>query len=292
MYVVRSDCRGGGIGKQLWNAAVEHIGQRNKGLSAVENLFPVYRDKAGFRHVANWSVDLYKLKCPDILRASMRRSLAGSREVAPYIPQAILCQHHQRLTNPVQAPDIHLTNNHVQVYYQNAVRDQGHHQVGLHAALSKLKTLPIDCNRNRYLIPDVIDFDNGLHGYDRSKIVQLTLSERNSRCRVALQGDKVVGYGCLKPNLQGCWMLAPLYSDSENVARALFFDLVGSLSSSELNVGMVLKSPSSNRWAAQLLESLGFERQTYSLKRCYTEFVWETPTRNIFALHSSVFCSE
>lgn len=30
MYVVRSDCRGGGLGKQLWNAAIEHVGPRNK----------------------------------------------------------------------------------------------------------------------------------------------------------------------------------------------------------------------------------------------------------------------
>ncbi|CAG2170590.1 unnamed protein product [Oppiella nova] len=62
MYVVSAQWRGIGIGKQIWNSAIQHLGSRNLGLSAVADLFQLYRDKAGFGHVADWTVDLYRLE--------------------------------------------------------------------------------------------------------------------------------------------------------------------------------------------------------------------------------------
>src|SRR5690606_844786 len=58
MFVVRDDCRGGGIGKILWGMAIEHLGLRNKGLSAVSKMLPIYRDRAGFNRIAAWSIRL------------------------------------------------------------------------------------------------------------------------------------------------------------------------------------------------------------------------------------------
>lgn len=62
MYVVDKAYRGLGIGKQVWDAAMGHLGGRNAGLSAVAHLFTLYRDKAGFSTVADWTVDLYRLE--------------------------------------------------------------------------------------------------------------------------------------------------------------------------------------------------------------------------------------
>lgn len=276
MYVVKGEYRGAGIGKQIWNAAIEHLGYRNKGLSAVAQLFPVYRDKAGFNHVADWTVDLYKLESPWMLCKNLTKKPNNilARQAAPYVPNH-LCPTYPRITNPVQMPDIINQNESTNRYHSNQLIDG-------------LKTVPL----TRILLPHVIRFDSTLHSYDRSKIVALALKENGARTRVALQGDKVLGYGCLKPNLQGLWMVTPLYAQNELVARRILIDLLKSLDEEELISGVVLKSPSDNPSAVSLLKSLGFQRQTYSLKRCYTQEVFEIHTKYIFAFHTSVFCSE
>ena len=249
MYVVRQDCRGIGIGKEIWNVAIEHLGTRNKGLSAVNELFHVYRDKAGFTHIADWTVDLYKLE-----RMSKLYKYFGEQ-------------------NPFKSAEKILSQRKIQVNISKK---------------SKLRTVPF----NETLISKVIHYDNRLHSYDRSKIIHLTLNEKNNRTRVALLGETVVGYGCIKPNLQNLWMIMPLYADCEYVAKMLLSDLIGSLSMLELDQGVVLKSPSNNFHAKNLLKKFGFVKQTYSLKRCYTKSVIDVPTKTIFALHTSVFCTE
>ena len=116
---------------------------------------------------------------------------------------------------------------------------------------------------------------------------------------MALLGQTVVGYGCVKPNLQNMWIVSPLYADNEFVARILLLDLVTDLVfyrqyswHQKAGSSIVLKSPSSNRHAATMLESMGFAKQEYSLRRCYTQQIFEVPTQAIYALHTSVFCTE
>ena len=255
MYVVSAEWRGIGIGKQIWNAAIQHLGSRNKGLSAVADLFQLYRDRAGFSHVADWTVDLYKLeKMPKLYK------YFGSD--------------HSLVTSDDELP-IYQLNYGMSEYCSVSVS-------------KKFRTEAI----NERLIPEVIAYDKRLHSYDRSKIVSLTIRESKCRTRVALLGDMIVGYGCIKPNLQNLWMITPLYADNEYIARMLMSDLIGSLSMLELDEGVVLKTPSNNHSAINLLKLFGFEKQTYSLKRCYSKNVFDVPTHNIYALHTSVFCTE
>ncbi|XP_067123389.1 uncharacterized N-acetyltransferase YitH-like [Centruroides vittatus] len=231
MYVVKPEYRSLGIGKKVWNAAIEHLGDRNKGLSAVDSYFPLYRDKAGFNVVADWTVDLYR------------------SENAPEMD--------------LDLADLYLD--------------------------SKLRILPIS---DEELMRDVIAYDKEIHVYDRSKIVRLSLMERGCISRVALLGDSVCGYGCIKPGLQGLWIITPLYADSEHVAHLLLSELIGSLSEEEREKGFALKVPSTNTAAAGVMSHFGFCRQTYSLRRCYTHSVVDLPVSRIFALQTSVFCTE
>jgi hypothetical protein len=256
MYVVSAEYRGIGIGKQIWNAAIQHLGSRNNGLSAVADLFQLYRDKAGFSHVADWTVDLYKLeKMPKLYKYfGSDHSIVKSDE-----DQLSVCRIN------LDMPE----------YCSVSIS-------------AKFRTESID----ETLIADVIAYDKRLHSYDRSKIVRLTVTEPKCRARVALLGDTIVGYGCIKPNLQNLWMITPLYADNEYVARMLMSDLIGSLSMLELDEGVVLKAPSDNHSAKNLLKIFGFEKQTYSLKRCYTKYVFNVPTHCIYAFHTSVFCTE
>src|SRR5699024_579173 len=110
---------------------------------------------------------------------------------------------------------------------------------------------------NKRLVQDVVEYDRRLHSYDRAQIVRLTLAEENCLARVALLGQTVVGYGCVKPNLQNMWIVSPLYADNEYVARILLLDLVTDLVfyrqynwHKKVNSSIVLKSPSNNRHAA------------------------------------------
>ncbi|RWS30284.1 hypothetical protein B4U80_12671, partial [Leptotrombidium deliense] len=211
MYVVKQEYRGTGIGKQLWNEAIAHLGERNKGLSAVSALLPVYRDKAGFSQIADWSVDLYKLNDASKLCTQFR---LDSRNSAPFL---LLNSQSRRIANTIQMREL---------------------KSDVWNASNKMSV-----KISQDLIPALIAYDFGLHFYDRSSIVELTVNERDCRGRVALRGDTVLGYGCIKPNLQGAWMIAPLFAENELVARRLLYDLVNSLSASEQKRAVVLKSP-------------------------------------------------
>lgn len=48
MYVVGQKYRGIGLGRILWNAAIERLGERNISLSSGEQMLNFYQQKAGF----------------------------------------------------------------------------------------------------------------------------------------------------------------------------------------------------------------------------------------------------
>lgn len=476
MYVVDARYRGLGVGKQVWNAALAHLGPgRNNGLSAVPSLFPLYRDKAGFGQVADWSVHLYRLdnmshllfRCKrhrmfftnhhyqqqqhahhhqhahwkqqqeynncdedndnddghdgeDECRVPIGSLLEYYRYSLNYKDKLVcdegdctaplgddhfdqecnffcLAQHHFRSKwrrssrraehpqlpspspSPSPSPPLPMSDMIVSVPSggnlailddddddddsslgfsslfhdkQKDDPDQGlieakkkpttktttvnpddHHRhppsqadvgVGIECGLqlrnfctnlhcaqaNKIRTMVINGSGGGHggghdnlanLVQAVVDYDNRMHSYDRSRIVRATLGEMHCITRVALCGNTVLGYGCIKPNLQSSWIVCPLYADTEYVAKLILFDLVidhtfvsqfNPPSSLESMATIVLKTPSNNGRAERLLADLGFIRQDYCLARCYTRQVFPVPTDNIYALQSSVFCTE
>ena len=380
MYVVDKQYRGLGIGKQVWDAALKHLGSRNNGLSAVAHLFTLYRDKAGFSHVADWTVDLYKLDNMAVIfhcKHHQARQQYRWKNTKLYHP---LLEHYRNRSHCDQVNKCNVVdsfenecnffclvqesksnerkyarqrkmsksveisddesygfsslffeeqendniNDHNDETFERieVIPDQNdfsakqmelvqlnlnrvlervklrHYCNSYHCSNGKLRTIIVDCE-NKRLMQDVIEYDRRMNSYDRAQIVRLTLTEDNCLARVALLGQTVVGYGCVKPNLQNMYIISPLYADSEYVARILLLDLVTDLTffqqynrHSKTNLSIVLKSPSNNHQAAKLFENMGFVKQDYSLRRCYTKQVFEVPTQAIYALHTSVFCTE
>ena len=373
MYVVNKDYRGLGIGKQVWNAAINHLGPRNNGLSAVAHLFTLYRDKAGFSHVADWTVDLYKLDnltvnflCQQKARQNYKRgrvhnfkfnhtlyeyynesddlmlSLHGNNnavaflnkecdfcDLVPEYAERQYCIQRKASKNIDFSDDESFgfsslffeeqNNAEVDILTEEVINQENdtnketemievtndpfecciqYYCNSYHCNNGKLRTVLIKQD-SQGMMEDVVNYDRRLHQYDRSQIVQLTLKEKDCISRVAMLGEAVVGYGCIKPNLQKMWIVSPLYADNEYVAQLLMLDLVSDLIFfTQLNIhpgiepSIVLKAPSNNHHASRLLKSIGFVKQDYSLRRCYTKNIFEVPTQSIYALHTSVFCTE
>lgn len=408
MYVVDKAFRGLGIGKEVWDAAMKHLGTRNNGLSAVEHLFTLYRDKAGFSHVTEWTVDLWRLDNMEIIfhcKHHQQRLQRNSRPINlkldhlmfEYYRNSGMCgqlgscdvnridtfddqcnffclmheyenilrkyrRQRQRMncgeSNTMQTTVVNNNNNNNNTetsddesygfsslfFDEEVVRSSESHEIddqdlrsddendddcssemvlvppnqmdlielyshmmefGLkmpsycnsyQCSSGKLRTVML--NGNDQLVEDVVEYDRRMHSYDRNQIVRLTLAEDNCLTRVALLGQTVVGYSCVKPNLQNMWIITPLYADNEYVARLLMLDLVTDLTfiqyryDPKMSSSIVLKTPSNNHRSAEMLKSLGFIKQDYSLRRCYTKQIFEVPTNSIYALHTSVFCTE
>lgn len=360
MYVVSKEYRGLGIGKQVWNAAIGHLGSRNNGLSAVAHLFTLYRDKAGFEHVTDWTVDLYKLDnlavfyhCQQLTSfhhykrgrmCKMNHSLleyykenadlmlmpGSESQMLAYLESDYDTFEYQDTQFAMEASfeisddesygfsTLFLEQsqevNREEVIEQSEAELNQPTTEGIEVANDtfncclqyycsshlngKLRTVLVKPD-NEQLTNEVVDYDHRLHQYDRSKIVRLTLKEKGCISRVAMLGEALVGYGCIKPNLQQMWIVSPLYADNEYVAQLLMLDLISDVVFvSQLNLqpetrpSIVLKAPSNNHHASNLLVNIGFVKQDYSLRRCYTKCIFEVPTQSIYALHTSVFCTE
>lgn len=142
----------------------------------------------------------------------------------------------------------------------------------------------------------VINYDASLHKYDRSEIVKATVSEVDTLTLMAVKRStddcKTSGYACMKKSLQGHWLLAPVYADDYESAYALIYGLLNNLTDNERREGVVAKLISSNYEAAKVFLQFGMKRTNYQLKRLFTKEIFQIPENNIFALQSSVFCTE
>ncbi|GIY56401.1 n-acetyltransferase domain-containing protein [Caerostris extrusa] len=233
MYVVKSNYRGLGLGRILWNAAINHLGDRNVSLSSAPAMMGFYREKGGFSFTAKWTVDLY----------------IG--------------------TNPI------LPSN----------------------ALSRPLPFTVLVYPNGPFIQHVIDYDHSVHKYDRSVIVKQTIEEKGTLTVMALNASiddnlQTTGYACMKKGLQGRWLIAPVYAEDYSSARSLLHGLMSALSDDQRKEGVVAKLVSSNIEAAKLFNELGMKKTSYQLQRLFTKEVFEIPENKIFALQSSVFCTE
>lgn len=141
----------------------------------------------------------------------------------------------------------------------------------------------------------VIKYDASIHKYNRSEIVKATVAEANTVTLLAIKRTndcKVSGYACMKKSLQGHWLIAPVYADDYESAYSLVYGLLSSLTNNERREGVVAKLISSNCEASKVFLQFGMKRTNYQLKRLFTKEIFPIPEENIFALQSSVFCTE
>lgn len=270
MFVVRSDYRGCGIGTQVWSLAVRHLQNRNKGLSAVSKLLPVYRDRAGFNQVADWSIRLFTMSLDRLQHLSTKPSVNRYQAQSVSL-NSTSCRPNQSLRSSVRRPLGELCHNKLAISIRSFSKRSCH---------------------------DLIQYDRLLHGYDRSVIVRTSCIEPDSCTRIAYSRNRIVGYATIKRNLQQAYQFGPIYSDRPAVARELIYSLIGQLGNLEsirltgASIGLVCKVPNCNHSAVRLLQELGFQAQDYQLQRCYTDTVRPTATARIYAMQSTVFCSE
>lgn len=233
MYVVKSSYRGAGLGRVLWNAAINRLGDRNVSLSSADKMLGFYRDKAGFSFSASWTVDLYIATNPELPSNVFSRPLPFTIVVKPEGP----------------------------------------------------------------FVQHVIDYDYSIHKYDRATVVEETIKEAGTLTLMAVKPSieealQVLGYACMKKSVQGHWLIAPVYAEDYSSARSLVHGLMSALSADQRREGVVAKLISSNCEAAKLFQQLGMQRTQYRLSRLFTKEIFEVPERKVFALQSSVFCTE
>lgn len=233
MYVVGQNYRGIGLGRILWNAAIERLGERNIGLSSGESMLGFYQQKAGFFLSAEQTIDLYA--------ATNVRLPADPLVIKVSMPYVIF-------VDPLSP-----------------------------------------------LLEYVIKYDALIHKYDRSKIVKATVAEADTMTLMAVKRTndcKMSGYACMKKSLQGHWLIAPVYADDYETAYSLVYGLLSSLTDNERQEGVVAKLISFNSEASKVFLQFGLKRTNYQLKRLFTKDIFQIPEKNVFALHSSVFCTE
>jgi GNAT superfamily N-acetyltransferase len=234
MYVVKEKFRGFGLGRVLWNAAVNRLGDRNTSLSSATKMLKFYREKAGFSKTASWTVDLYTATAPSLpTNISLSRPLPFTIRVRPDGP----------------------------------------------------------------FVQHVLDYDFSIHKYDRSVVVKETIGEEDTLTLMSVKPciDKrlqATGYACMKKSLQGHWLIAPVYAECHNSARSLVHGLMNALTVEQQSKGIVAKLVSSNFEAAKLFLQLGMKKTEYQLRRLFTKEVFDIPENKVFALQSSVFCTE
>ena len=233
MYVVGRKYRGIGLGRILWNAAIERLGERNISLSSGESMLSFYQGKAGFSLSTEWTVDLYV--------ATNARLPADPLVLTVPMPYVILI-------DPLSP-----------------------------------------------LVQYIVKYDSSIHKYDRSEIVKATVAEADTLTLMAVKRSNdctMSGYACMKKSLQGHWLIAPVYADDYETAYSLVYGLLSSLTENERQEGVVAKLISSNFEAAKVFLQFGMKRTNYQLKRLFTKEIFQVPEKNIFALQSSVFCTE
>jgi len=145
------------------------------------------------------------------------------------------------------------------------------------------------------LVHCVMKYDSAIHKYDRSRIVKALIAESGTMTIMSIKENvecTTSGYACMKKSMQGHWLIAPVYADDYASAYSLIYGLLDSLNEKQRQEGVVAKLIGSNCSASKLFLQFGMKKTSYQLKRLFTKEVFPIPEEKIFALQSSVFCTE
>ena len=105
----------------------------------------------------------------------------------------------------------------------------------------------------------VYAYDRQIQPIERRAFVR-NHTEKSDAVKVALQKDEVVGYVCLHKNYKG-YMVMPLYSDTDDVAKQLLHEVVKDV---EVNTQMKLGIPTGNPRAKEIFKANGWFARPYN----------------------------
>ncbi|CAN8021430.1 unnamed protein product [Ixodes persulcatus] len=150
-----------------------------------------------------------------------------------------------------------------------------------------LRVVPID----ETLMPQVIAYDTLLHGYDRGKMIRLTMGDEKgiSRAVVQRQGghDVVCGFGKINSNIPQGAVASPIYARDREVAAVLLRDLVKNKPEAQVRLAMFV--PDCNRDACSLAEDLGLT-EYMRVARCYRKESVSLRLELVYSQHDLNFC--
>lgn len=135
----------------------------------------------------------------------------------------------------------------------------------------------------------VINYDAGIHGYDRSKIVTLSSSEEDSITLTAIRTGtgRVCGYGTLRKNVQTSLLVGPLYADKAEIAEMLLRRLLEEYPG-EYCERITVAAAECNEDAMRMVDRLCLNDRI-KVPRCYTKAQVKANFRKVFGQHALNF---
>ena len=120
---------------------------------------------------------------------------------------------------------------------------------------------------------DILTYDAAIVGFDRERLLKLSLYEPDTVALVAVdESGHVVGYGAMKPtNMTGTnkGFLGPLYADNSSVAKVLMYNLMNQYPNSIKN-GFLTFILDSQADAITLAKKVGLKEE-FSCPKLYTK---------------------
>ncbi|CAN7997074.1 unnamed protein product [Ixodes hexagonus] len=137
----------------------------------------------------------------------------------------------------------------------------------------------------------VIAYDSLIHGYDREKIIRLTMNDVDGTSRAVVRRqngeDAVCGFGKVNRNNPEGAVASPIYAQDRQVAGVLLRNLVENRPEARVNVTMFV--PGCNQGACSLAEDLGLT-EYIRLPRCFRMIGVAIRLELIYAQHDTNFC--
>ncbi|XP_015922195.2 uncharacterized protein [Parasteatoda tepidariorum] len=128
----------------------------------------------------------------------------------------------------------------------------------------------------------ILDYDCSVVDYKREQLVTLNCQDKDSRTFVATKGGFCVGYGTIKPTIQGYGKIGPLYAENPAIAEAVLKNLLVSFNVKE---GLGAQTLSNNVNANLIFGTFETKRKNVILSyRLYSKELLMSETKKIYAV--------
>lgn len=139
------------------------------------------------------------------------------------------------------------------------------------------------------LIAKVIDFDSKVHKQSREQLMRSTLAKPDYKTFAAIDipSDRLVGFGCIRPDNSGQAMIGPVYADDDFVAEALVHKLIASSMVAQTQ-GLLFMTVSTSLGGLRIADKLQLKEKS-RCERLFTKRVIPVDYRYIYCLQSPNF---
>lgn len=126
--------------------------------------------------------------------------------------------------------------------YYKMIRFEGLGGGSLPSDLKELKEIPFE---------KILEYDTSIYGIFRKRFLEKWLSMPNVKSFGVMEKNKLIGYGVMRPCIQG-FMIGPLFADNSEVAHSIYQGLCSTVSNAS---PVFWNVPEANIYAERLAES-------------------------------------